>query len=179
MIKQAFEVYTLVGGGYNKRLLHGYAWSKGEADIVGGRSTQSGQRYHVGSVHLIKLNGQWHRVNVHPVTSVYGDESKAEISRIELNDIPARKIPSILVRCTGNDPVRIPLNLEKAINVIAGIPCRDKLILYTNRNAGPMPLTFTSAQLREDEVVQEKVVKWLIHEIDFRKDYQEPNSLGD
>lgn len=166
-IKQAYEVYSLIGGGYNKRQVHGYAWTKEGADIVGGRSTDA--RYHVGSVHLAKVNNQWHRINVFPVEFVYGDETGAKTSHVGVNP-DARRTPAMFVVAEdGQQPFRLTHDLEKAINIIAGVRSEAMLKLYTYRVGGAAPLNFTRTQLMEDPKIQEKIVRWLNYEIEARK----------
>ena len=166
MIKQGYEVYTLTGGGYNRRHVHGYAWSKGDANDIG-RATKN--HFYVGAVHLIEINGRWHRVTVLPI-DIPGDHSKAPVSRIELNDLPRKFTPAIFVQVKEAKPINLSLSLEKAINTIAALPrTKDACKLYTLRTGGNLPLSFTVKDLYHDEATQEKVVAWLKHEIEFRK----------
>lgn len=164
-VKQAYEVYSLNGGGYNKRLVHGYAWTKEGADFVGSRV---GTRYDVGVVHLIKVNARWHRLNVHPVEGVHGDLQTAETSRIETGDLPERKIPSIHLRVGNREPLRLPLNLEKAIDIVAGVHCTDPFTLYSYRAGGLLPITFFINELRNEEKTQRMIFEWLKTEIEIR-----------
>jgi hypothetical protein len=166
VIKQGFEVYTLTGGGYNKRHVHGYAWTKDEAHAIG-KATKN--HFYVGAVHLIKINGRWHRISVLPI-EINGDSSTAPISRIELNDLPIRFTPAIFVQLRGAKPLKLALDLEKAINTIAELPrTKEPCKLYTLRTGGNLPLSFTVKDLHHDEATQQKVFAWLKHEIDFRK----------
>ncbi len=182
-IKTAYEVYSLQGGGrgYGKRLIHGYAWTENDAHVIGKRNRIEGFRYHVNVIHLVEVDGLWHRINVQPVVDIEGNESQAEISRIAKGDFPKAILPAIYVQAEDFVPDKLPLDLEKAINKLAALP-KDKWIrLYTQRAYGPKPLVFTSNLLLNDERVQMEVATWLKTEIDLRlKHYaNHPEDQGD
>lgn len=174
MIKQGYEVYSLTQGGYNKRHMHGYAWSKSAAHAIG-KATKG--HFVVGAIHLIEINGRWHRIAVLP-TEIEGDPEQAEVSRIELNDIPTKFIPSMFVQVKSAKSVRLALNLERAINTIALISKKETCKLYTLRTGGKLPLSFTVASLHDDEATQERVFGWLRHEIEFRKSQGEHDEIS-
>ena len=165
-IKQAYEVYSLTGGGYNKRHLHGYAWTKADAKALA--LEVSPKRYHIGVVHLVEVNGRWHRVNVHPIDEVIGNVEEAETSRIELDNLPARPIPGIWIQLETFQPQRLGLNIEKAIDLIALKSEQRTCRLYTLRTGGLLPVTFKIADFLKSSKLQEQIFFWLKHEIEYR-----------
>lgn len=172
-ILQAYEVYSLVGGGYNKRHLHGYAWTKTDAQTIA--DTVHPRRYYIGVVHLIKIGDLWHRVHVVPIDSIAGDVAQAENSRILAADTPKRFIPGINFQIGETPPRRLGLDLETAINTLAEYPKDSECKLYTLRTGGRLPITFRIRDLSLSEHTQKLVVTWLRHEIDFRISQGERN----
>lgn len=166
-IKQAYEIYSLVGGGYNKRHLHGYAWTKDAAQTLA--NTVSPRRYHIGAVHVIEVNGRWHRIHVIPVEGLIGDFEAALDSRLVEGDIPNRLVPSISFQIDALEPRRLGLDFERAIDTMAGYAHECTCKLYTLRTGGLMPLTFKVRDLLLSEHTQQKVAEWLQYEIEFRK----------
>lgn len=166
MIKQAYEVYTIPSGfGYNKRHVHGYGWTKEEAHAVG-RSL--GQSYQIGGIHVIQVDGRWHRIAVIPI-DIAGDADQAGASRIERGDIPRQFIPAMFMQVEAEKPIRLPRNLEKAIDVMAkAVKGNKECKLFTIRKGGPMPIPFKGQELLKNETVQFQVFAWLRTEIEFR-----------
>lgn len=166
-IKQAYEVYSLVGGGYGKRHLHGYAWTRLGAQSLAVAAVGQG-RYHIGMVHLIKVGSRWHRIHVIPVESIEGDVVEAENSRIIEDENPLRFLPAINFQIDGCPPRRVNLDLEKAIDTLVGHDPDSECRLYTLRTGGKLPLIFKVRELKLSEHTQRRVVEWLNHEINFR-----------
>jgi hypothetical protein len=171
IIKQAFEVYSLVGGGYNKRHLHGYAWTKERAQQIGDGVRP--RRYHIGAIHVIRIGDNWHRVHVLPIEGLDEDSSQAQVSRLAEGELPERMIPSINFQIDDNLPRRVPLDFERAVDAIAGHSKDSKCKLYTLRTGGMLPITFKIRDLVLNEHTQTQVSKWLQHEINFRIQAQE------
>lgn len=171
MIKQCFEVYSLVGEGYNRRQIHGYGWTRDDADIVGKFAvTSSGQRYHVSGIHVIEINGRWHRVNATPISDITGTHEDAPASRIELGDLPKPNIPSIFISNDGTGkPLKVGITIEKAIDLIAGVYCTPPVTLYSPRTGSEPGISFLTRDLREDEATQIRVYNWLKTEIEARQ----------
>lgn len=167
-ILHAYEVYSLIGGGYSRRQVHGYAWTKADAELIGRNSSGETGRYHVGSVHLIEVNGSWHRVQVNPIDDVVGDPDSAEMSRIVDGSMIERRHPAILFKVPGQKDRRLGLNLEQAIDKMAAVHTLGELKLYTMRSGAKPALYFTAQQLREDAATQQNIVEWLRNEIDVR-----------
>jgi hypothetical protein len=165
-ILQAYEIYSLVGGGYNRRHLHGYAWTKDEAQFIA--DALRPRRYHIGAVHLIELHGRWHRINVIPVEEVAGSLEAAQDSRLVAQDIPPRHIPGINYQIEESAPRRLGLDFEKAINTLAECDPDSKCKLYTFRTGGKLPMSFRVRDLLLSEHTQMQVAEWLNHEIQFR-----------
>lgn len=171
MIKQAFEVYTTPSGfGYNKRHVHGYGWTKEEARGIG---RTLGQNYQIGGIHVIQVGDRWHRIAVLPV-DIKGDHGTAPPSRIVRGDIPKKFIPAMFVQVASDKPVRLPRDLEKAIDLVAHTIHKGKdkdreCKLFTVRMGGPLPVLFKGRELLNDESVQQDVYLWLKGEIEFRK----------
>lgn len=170
MIKQAFEVYSLIGGGYNKRHLHGYGWTRADANAIADRCNS---RTHIGVVHLIQINDRWHRVNVMPVEEVKGNPEYAVLSRIGDDNPPPKLTPAIFMQIDQKRPKRLGLNIDKAISFMAENPMNSTIRLSTLRMGGSLPITFTVWELHENETVQERVWNWLKTEINFRKENNE------
>lgn len=165
-IKQAYEVYSLVGGGYNKRHLHGYAWTKDAAQQIADNVRP--RRYHIGVVHLIEVNSRWHRIHVIPVDSLAGRVEDAEDSRLMVSDLPERFVPSINYQIDDGQARRLGLDFEKAIDTLAAHDKECKCKLYTLRTGGRLPITFRIRDLLLSEHTQMLVAEWLSHEIQFR-----------
>lgn len=167
MIKQAYEVYTIPSGfGYSKRHVHGYGWTKEEANTIG---RTLGQRYQVGGIHVIEVDGRWHRIAVLPI-DIVGNHGDAPISRIERGDIPYRFIPAMFLQVESGKPVRLPRDLEKAIDLIAvTVPATKDCKLFTVRKGGSLPVPFKGGDLFNKEATQQAIYEWLKVEIEFRQ----------
>lgn len=167
MIKQVHEVYSLVGGGYNKRHVHGYAWTKALAQKLA--DTLAPRRYYIGVIHVMKVNGNWHRLAVLPIGDVLGNPDEAEESRIAVGDLPVRATPGMFFQINGREPVRLGLDIEKSINLLASYHKTQSCKLYTLRTGGMLPITFNIGELLASETRQSEIFFWLKHEIEFRK----------
>lgn len=165
-IKTAYEVYSLIGGGYNKRHLHGYAWTKEDAEAVA--ATVSPRRYYVGAIHVVEINGSWHRINVTPIEGLIGDVSKAQTSRLLSGETVPRSIPSINFQIDDAPPRRLGLDFEYAIDMMASYSENSKCRLYTLRTGGKLPMSFRVRDLLMSSHTQQQVSDWLSHEINFR-----------
>lgn len=167
MIMQAYEVFSLVGGGYAKRQIHGHAWTREKAQEIA--DTVMPRRYEIGPIHLIRVEDRWHRIAVLPVPAVLGDLADAQISRIAKGDIPVRATPGMFFVVGDRAAVRLGLNIEKNIDRIASYAGTETCKLYTLRIGGRLPLLFKGEELRNVEARQEEIFNWLHHEIEFRK----------
>jgi hypothetical protein len=166
-IKQAYEVYTIPSGfGYSKRHVHGYGWTKDEAHAVG---RKLGQKYQIGGIHVIQVDNRWHRIAVLPI-EIDGDHGEAPISRIARGDLPKKFIPAMFLQVESDKPIRLPRDLEKAIDSIAcNVSKGEKQCkLFTIRQGGPLPVEFKGRQLFTDEIIQHQIFNWLKSEIEFR-----------
>lgn len=166
-IRQAYEVYTIPSGfGYNKRHVHGYGWTKDEAHAIG---RGLGQSYQVGGIHVIQVDGRWHRIAVLPV-DIAGDAGQAPISRIARGDIPKQFIPAMFMQVEAEKPIRLPRDLEKAINTMAeAVRGNQECKLFTIRKGGPLPILFKGKALLNNEAIQLQIFEWLKNEIEFRQ----------
>lgn len=166
-IKQAYEIYSLIGGGYNKRQVHGYAWSKEGKDGATAIAHKHTGCY-IGSIHLAMVNGRWHRISVLPTENVRGNPDHAEDSRIADDNLPTRNTPGMFVQTDTRHPVRLGLDIVKSLNMISTMDSPD-VRLFTLRTGGPSPLSFRSEDFLNSEALQERVYKWLESEINFRR----------
>lgn len=175
MIKQAYEVYTIPSGfGYSRRHVHGYGWTKDEANKIG-RSL--GVKYQVGGIHVVQVDGRWHRIAVLPV-DIDGDHGQAPISRIARGDIPQRFIPAMFMQVENEKPIRLPRDIEKALDTMAEAAKSTKECkLFTIRRGGLLPVVFKGADLFKDEGVQLAVYEWLSKEIEFRNQQGEKDEV--
>jgi hypothetical protein len=167
VIKQAHEVYSLTGSGWTKRQIHGYAWTYDGAKAIADKVEK--RVAHIGVVHLIEVNGRLHKINVIPVDKVDGDIEQAEVSRIELNDIPTKTVPAVYVHVQGTRPRRLGNDLERALNFLGMQDRKMRCKLYTLRTRGLTPIEFLLDDLHEDPKVQESVYRWIEHEMEARK----------
>jgi hypothetical protein len=148
--------------------LHGYAWTPEAAEEL---AKSIPTKTYISDVHLIEINGQWHRVNVLPATNIFGDLDKAQPSRIETEDIPKRMIPAMFIQRGNDAPKRLSLNLDKALETIAGLGSNREgsmFKLFTYRTGGALPEAFLMRDLFNDTKVQERVYRWLESEINAR-----------
>lgn len=166
-VRQAYEVYSLVGGGYAKRHVHGYAWTHDDAETIATRVTP--RRAYTGIIHVVQINGNWHRISVLPIPDVKGNIEHAAPSRIELGNLPTRVIPGMFAQIGERDPIRLGLDIESNVNTIAEQPKAESCKLYTTRMGGELPLVFNVAELHSSEVRQAAVFAWLQAEINYRK----------
>lgn len=168
-IKQAFEVYSVVGRGYNLRDTKGYAWTPEAARAIAQRHLN--EEVETSIINLIKIGDNWHRVHVIPIadTAIEGDIEIATNSRIESGDFPDEIIPAMYLEMKGRKRMRLPRKIDKALGYIERLPKTMDCRLYTLRRGAPPGPSFYVWELFEKEEVQRLVWDWLNHEHKVRQ----------
>lgn len=167
-IKQAFEVFTIERG-YGDRRVHGYAWTKEDAHAI---AIESRAFRHVNSVHLVEVNGRWHRLNVTPVDEVRGDIDDAVDSRILGNDFPTPHVPGIFFVRNGVRN-KLVLDVDRALDfIIKSVTPGDACVLTTRRSKGVEPMVFDDGIFYDQSLVQ-RIRSWLEYEVKARKPEKE------
>jgi hypothetical protein len=163
-IKQAYEIYSTLVAGYNKRQVHGYSWNKEDAAKI----ARDRPGCFIGSIHLAKVNGRWHRISVLPTENISGNPDEAQDSRISDDNLPIRNTPGMFIQVDNKSPVRLGLDIEKSINLLATVT-GSSVRLFTLRRGGPSPISFKPADLLHSDALQERVYFWLKNEISHRR----------